>query len=172
MKEKRTPLCASGVPSLSKKCKCVRSRARASQSSVVRRRRNQMKWLFFPATCASEKNTARPASVRAQRVRRSRLHLFSKMLAFLREAVDFVDSLSPPERRAGSSLTAAGCRLLPENEVVHILRPPLPAALRLPLFHGPRPLSPNGRSGPVYAPPGPPVPVPLCFSRRADIMIF
>ena len=161
-----------------------------------------MKWLFFPATCASEKTLlslqacelgtqTKPSEAglfgrggarersdawplgRDERcglcpddVRCSRLHLFEKMLAFLREAVDFVDSLSPPERRAGSSLTAAGCRLLPENEVVHILRPPLPAALRLPLFHGPRPLSPNGRSGPVYAPPGPPV--PSLFKESSD----
>ena len=45
------------------------------------------------------KNTAQAANVRRSKkccaVRCSGLHLFEKMLAFLREAVDFVDSLRP-----------------------------------------------------------------------------
>ena len=51
------------------------------------------------------KNTAQAANVRRSKkccaVRCSGLHLFEKMLAFLREAVDFVDSL-----RAGASAPA------------------------------------------------------------------
>ncbi|WP_417092524.1 hypothetical protein [Intestinimonas timonensis] len=43
-----------------------------------------MEFIFSKDMCLG-KNTAQPASVRAQRVRRSRLHLFEKMLAFLRE---------------------------------------------------------------------------------------
>ena len=51
------------------------------------------------------KNTAQAANVRAQRVRCSGLYLFEKMLAFLREPVDFVDRLkrtAPRLLRAGA----------------------------------------------------------------------
>ena len=78
--------------SLSKKCKCVRSRARASQSSVVRRRRKEVKSVFSGDMCVG-KNTAQPASVRAKRVRRSGLQPFEHVLARAREPVDFVDRL-------------------------------------------------------------------------------
>ena len=78
--------------SLSKKCKCVRSRARASQSSVVGRRRKEVKSVFSGDMCVG-KNTAQPASVRAKRVRRSGLQPFEHVLARAREPVDFVDRL-------------------------------------------------------------------------------
>ena len=79
---------------LSKKGIYVRFCARASQSSVIRRRRNQVQSVFSGDMCLG-KNTAQAANVRAKRVRCSGLHLFEKMPAFLREPVDFVDRLRP-----------------------------------------------------------------------------
>lgn len=52
----------SGRLSLSKKCPYVKSYARASQSSVVRRRRNQVKSVFSGDMCLG-KNTSQAASV-------------------------------------------------------------------------------------------------------------
>ncbi len=83
---------------MSKKGIYVRFCARASQSSVVRRRRNQVQSVFSGDMCLG-KNTAQAANVRAKRVRCSGLHLFEKMPAFLREPVDFVDRLNLPPSR-------------------------------------------------------------------------
>lgn len=51
-----------------------------------------MKSVFSGDMCVG-KNTAQPASVRAKRVRRRRLHPFEHVLARAREPVDFVDGL-------------------------------------------------------------------------------
>ena len=62
------------------------------------------------------KNSAQAANVRAQRVRCSGLHIFEKLLAFLREAVDFVDSLTFPlsgGRFSGPSLPPPFVRNVP-----------------------------------------------------------
>ena len=69
--------------------------------------------LFFPATCASEKTLLRPQTCERSRrgcaVRCSGLHLFEKMLAFLREAVDFVDSLSLRSHGNGGFFVRSAC---------------------------------------------------------------
>ena len=59
-----------------------------------------MKSVFSGDMCVG-KNTAQPASVRAKRVRRRRLHPFEHVLARAREPVDFVDRLRAVSLPAG-----------------------------------------------------------------------
>ena len=62
------------------------------QSFAARRRQNKIESVFFGDMCLG-KNPSQPASVRAERVRRSGLHPIEKMLAFLRSVSRFLDTL-------------------------------------------------------------------------------
>ena len=63
------------------------------QSFAARRRQNKIESVFSGDMCLG-KNPSQPASVRAERVRRSGLHPIEKMLAFLRSVSRFLDKLN------------------------------------------------------------------------------
>ena len=66
--------------------------ARASQSSVLRRGRNKMKSRFFRGHAPREKHFPDRKCASAASARGG-LHPFSEMPAFLRERVEFLDTL-------------------------------------------------------------------------------